>query len=143
MIEWTPALAVGIDEIDEQHRELFRRADRFLSSLSTPSRQEIGILLSYLRLYAVAHFGAEEDWMREVGYSGYKRHKAEHDRFTKDLLEMSDEHEKKGTVGLPAERMSVWLKSWLEDHVSRTDADLAKFVLARGEQRRPMPIAAR
>ncbi|HUL58789.1 MAG TPA: bacteriohemerythrin [Anaeromyxobacteraceae bacterium] len=143
MIEWSPSLAVGIEEIDEQHRELFRRADRFLSSLSTPSRQEIGILLSYLRLYAVAHFGAEEDWMREVGYSGYKHHKTEHDRFAKDLLAMSNEHERKGTVGLPPERMSLWLKSWLEDHVSRTDADLAKFVLTRGDNRRPVAIASR
>ena len=43
MLKWTPDLAVGIVEIDEQHQELFRRAERFVASLGTADWQEIGI----------------------------------------------------------------------------------------------------
>ena len=32
-LQWTQALSVGVDEIDDQHRELFRRAARLLDGL--------------------------------------------------------------------------------------------------------------
>ena len=131
MITWTPALAVGVPEIDEQHRELFARAGRFLSSLSDASRQDVGILLSYLRLYAVTHFGAEEAWMLEVRYPAYGRHKAAHDGMLKDLLALSQEHERRGAPGLEPMRVGAWLARWLEEHVTVADGELARFLLAR------------
>lgn len=131
MIAWTPALAVGVDEIDAQHQELFRRAERFVASLNGSSRQEVGILLSYLRLYAVTHFGAEEAWMREVKYPGYASHKTEHDEFVEELLALSEEHEKRRGPGLQPMRIGSWLARWLEHHVSGIDTQFAKFLLAR------------
>lgn len=130
-IAWTPSLAVGIDEIDEQHRELFRRADLFLSGLEHRSRQEIGILLSYLRFYVVTHFGAEEDWMREVEYPGYVEHKKMHDQFVRDLLRLSAENEKRGGPGLQPMRVATWLHTWLTEHIGRADTALATWLLAR------------
>jgi hemerythrin len=129
MISWTPALAVGIEEIDAQHQELFRRAEGFIAGLAEPTRRDVGLLLSYLRLYCVTHFGAEEEWMREVGYADYPRHKAEHDAFIGLLLQLSREHER--PPGLEPLRVGTWLQRWLEDHVSGTDVLFARFVLAR------------
>jgi hemerythrin len=131
MIKWTPDLAVGIDEIDAQHQELFRRAERFIGGLSEPTRQDVGILLSYLRLYCVTHFGAEESWMRQVGYVGYDEHKAQHDAFIEHILELSREHERRGSPGLEPMKVSGWLQRWLEDHVQGIDRKFASFVLAR------------
>jgi hemerythrin len=131
MLKWTPALAVGIDEIDEQHQELFRRAERFVASLDTADRQEIGILLSYLRMYCVTHFGAEEAWMRDVRYDGYAAHKAEHDRFVKDVLRLSDEHERRGGPGLEAMKVGSYLSRWLREHVTSTDTAFARFLLSQ------------
>jgi hemerythrin len=131
MLSWTPALAVGVEEIDAQHQELFRRAERFVASLDGSSRQEIGILLSYLRLYCVTHFGAEEAWMRDAGYPGYAAHKAAHDGFVKDLLGLSAEHERRGGPGLEPMRIGSWLSTWLSDHVAGSDTDFAKFLMAR------------
>jgi hemerythrin len=37
-IRWRPALAVGIETIDEQHRELLRRAAAFARGLEGRSR---------------------------------------------------------------------------------------------------------
>jgi len=130
MIKWTPDLALGIEEIDAQHQELFRRADRFVSGLKGSTRQDVGILLSYLRLYCVTHFGAEESWMRKVSYPGYEQHKAEHDRFIEHILELSREHERRGSPGLEAERVASWLEHWLEEHLSGTDRAFARFVLS-------------
>jgi hemerythrin len=131
MIAWTPALAVGIDEIDAQHQELFRRAERFVASVEASSRQDVGIVLSYLRLYCVAHFGAEEAWMREAGYPEYAEHKAEHDAFVEELLAMSGEHERRKGPGLQPMRVGSFVSQWLQNHVSDTDTKLARFLLAR------------
>ncbi len=131
MITWTPSLSVGIDEIDAQHQELFRRAAQFVSSLEDRSRRDVGSLLAYLRLYAVTHFGTEEERMREAGYPGYAAHKAEHDGFIRELIKMSDEHERRGGPGLQPLRVATFLGDWLERHVSSTDQALARHLLTR------------
>jgi hemerythrin len=128
MFTWTSALAIGIEEIDAQHQELFRRADRFVRALESTDRQEIGILLSYLRMYCITHFGAEEAWMREVSYPGYAEHKGQHDRFVKDILSLSSEHEKRRGPGLEAMRVGTWISSWLKEHVTETDVAFARYL---------------
>jgi hemerythrin len=128
-IHWTPALSVGIDEIDEQHRELFARAARFAGAAREGrSAAEVGELLDFLHAYAVWHFGLEEAWMRETGYGGYLAHKAEHDAFAEDLLDLAEEHERSGPGIFLARRVEQWLAAWLERHVSATDAELGRFL---------------
>lgn len=130
-VGWTDALSVGIESIDAQHQELFRRASDFLEGLGTRSRQEVGILLGFLRSYAVTHFGLEEEAMRAAGYPGYANHKLQHDRFLRDLLAFSRQQEKRQGPGVPPEEMGRWVTGWLLEHVSRTDPEMAAFLLAR------------
>jgi hemerythrin len=130
-LEWSPALAVGIDEIDAQHQELFRRAARLLEGLRHGEPGEIGELVQYLHRYAVTHFAAEEAAMREARYAGYARHKAEHDRFVNDLLVLGHEREQQGAGAFLALRVDHWLRGWLVEHVSGTDAALARFLVRR------------
>ncbi len=130
-LQWTQALSVGVDEIDDQHRELFRRAARLLEGLRQGEPEEIGELIDFLYEYAVTHFGAEEEFMRQARYPGYLRHKAEHDRFISDLLALAGEHERKGAGAFMALRVNHWLVQWLKEHVSGTDAELGKFLARR------------
>jgi hemerythrin len=128
---WKPSLSVGIESIDEQHKELIRRAAAFLDHVEGRSRQDVGILLSYLRTYALTHFADEEDAMRETGYPGYERHKYQHDRFLADLLDLSRQQEKKRGAGVSPEDLGRWIRTWIADHVSRTDMEMARFFLHR------------
>jgi hemerythrin len=131
-LTWRPEYSVGIEDIDAQHQELFRRAGLFIESLRRQSRQEIGVLLSFLRFYTVTHFGTEEAWMREAGYPGTNQHVKLHDRFIKDILALSKQHEKKGGPGLEPAGVSAWLEQWLTDHVTQVDTDLARHLKASG-----------
>jgi len=130
-IRWKASLSVGIEGIDEQHKELLRRAAAFLDGLEGRSRQDVGTLLSYLRTYAMGHFGEEEEAMRDSAYPGYERHKAQHDRFLRDLLTLSKEQEKRGGVGVDPLRVGEWLQDWIAEHVSRTDTEMARYFLHR------------
>jgi hemerythrin len=134
---WKPAYSVGIEEIDAQHQELFRRAGLFIESLHKQSRQEIGILLSFLRLYAITHFGAEEAWMRAAQYPGTTEHLKQHDRFIKDILALSEQHERPRGKGIDPARVSGWLTKWLEHHVTVVDTDLARHLKATGTPQPP------
>ena len=132
MIAWKPSLSVGVEEIDAQHQELFRRAGLFLESLSSASRKDTGILLSFLRLYCVSHFGAEEAWMRETDYPGTAAHQKQHDGFIKDLMALTAQHEKPRGPGLQPERVAEWLERWLTNHVTLVDTELASHLKACG-----------
>lgn len=137
-IRWTKSLSVGIESIDEQHKELFRRTGAFLEGLEGRSRQDVGILLSYLRSYAVTHFGDEEEAMREARYPGYKEHKAQHDGFIRELLALTREQEKRGGEGVAPGELGRRVRKWLVDHVSRTDMQMARYLLFR-RHKRPRP----
>ncbi len=130
-LEWTQTLSVGVEEIDDQHRELFRRAARLLEGIHEGQPEELGQLVDFLYEYAVEHFGAEEDQMRRTRYPGYARHKAEHDRFISDLLQLAREHERQGAGAFMALKVSHWLGEWLRNHVSGTDAELGKYLAKR------------
>jgi hemerythrin len=130
-LEWTAALAVGLEEIDEQHRELFRRAGQLLEGLRAGETGEIAPLLDFLHEYAVVHFGAEESAMRAEGYPGYLRHKAEHDRFIGDLVALAEELDGRGPGAFLAVKASSWLSGWLRAHVSGTDAEMAGYLRGR------------
>jgi hemerythrin len=131
-LRWKPSLAVGVPEIDSQHQELFRRGALFIEGLETQSRQDVGILLSFLRLYCVAHFGAEEACMRETGYPGIAHHQKQHDGFVKDLLALSEQNERARGPGIQPARVAGWLEKWLVNHVTQVDADLALWVRQHG-----------
>ncbi len=130
-LEWTPALSVGVEEIDAQHRELFRRAARLLDGIQRGEPEELGELVEFLYQYAVEHFGAEEEHMRRTRFPGYLRHKAEHDRFASDLLALAREHERKGAGAFMSLKASHWLTQWLRNHVSGTDTELGEFLVKR------------
>ena len=134
-IQWSPSLAVGVPEIDAQHQELFRRAERLVTALRTGERGEVQPLVRYLTEYVVEHFSAEERYMREIGFPGLEGHRAAHDTFREDLAEMLADYERKGQTPLVALTMHNWLSDWLRRHVGGLDVEIGRFADAkrRGE----------
>ncbi len=130
-IQWSPALAVGVPEIDAQHQELFRRAERLIGALRAGDRGEVEPLVRYLTSYAVEHFAAEERYMREIGYPGLEGHRAAHDTFREDFAELVADYEKKGPTPLVALNMHNWLSDWLRRHVGGLDVEIGRFAEAK------------
>lgn len=129
--EWSPALSVGVEPIDEQHRELFRRAHVLVEALKSGHRAEVGELFEWLGQYASEHFAAEEDFMREVGYPGLAAHRERHEEFRRQLGTLVAEHQRKGATPLVTLELHNWLSDWLRKHVSSEDQELGRFVASR------------
>ncbi len=128
---WTPALAVGHEQIDSQHEELFRRAERLLEAMAAGDRAAVDELFEFLGSYVVDHFTAEERLMTATQFPGYNVHKAAHERFIRDYQSLRKLHQDSGASAAVAIKARTWLGEWLEKHIGGIDVLLAKHLLAK------------
>jgi hemerythrin len=129
--QWSQALAVGVEAIDRQHQELFRRAQDLIEALKSGRRSEVGALVEYLGEYANAHFEAEEALMRKAGYPGLEAHHAHHEEFRRGLASLVVDYERKGATPLVTLMLHNWLSDWLRQHVSTADVEFGAFLAGR------------
>ena len=130
--EWSTSLRVGVPDIDEQHQELFRRAERLLIALRAGDRGEVEPLVKYLEDYVVSHFQCEERWMAQAEYPGLDLHRDQHRRFQDEMQEMTREFQRKGPSPLLALTINNWLSDWLLRHIGGADVELGRWLAARG-----------
>jgi hemerythrin len=134
---WTSALAVGVEEIDEQHRELFRRADLLLAAVLAGDRAaEVGRLVAFLQAYAKVHFAAEEQLMQASGYSQLAEHRGEHRWFEEELARLAAELAVAGPTAQLAYALDRHLAGWLRNHVCLTDTALGRYLARTGRSPR-------
>ena len=72
---WDEKYSVGIQSIDQQHKEIFRLLDQMFQALKSGiAPPMIGKTIVELELYASSHFHREEYFFREFNYSGSAEH---------------------------------------------------------------------
>lgn len=131
-IEWDPNLAIGIDDIDAQHRELFRRLDRLLeASAARTTATEVGAMLDFLGDYVREHFATEEKLMDALEYPAAAEHRAEHVEFARELVGLRARHAEEGGTALLVIKVTSRATQWLRDHIYRTDKQLGLYAAER------------
>ena len=84
-MEWTQDLSVGVNAIDEQHKELFSIANRIYDLLKNdliPDKYDsIVAIIGELQSYTRYHFKTEEDYMQRINYRRFLSQKAAHNEF--------------------------------------------------------------
>lgn len=135
-MEWSQDLSVGIDEIDEQHKELFRRINRLVESVrQSRCRETIPEVIRFLEEYVITHFANEEEYMKEFDYPGYEAHKAQHKEFLKSISGLKGGLEKIRNQGGSSYELSVTTNQvvveWILDHIIKVDRKLGGFLKTR------------
>ncbi len=132
-IEWTPALAVGIDKIDEQHKMLFQKVNGLIEACNQgKGKDAVAELLGFLSNYVIFHFRDEEKLMQKHKYPDYIQHKALHDGFIKGLDELNDQLGREGpglALVLKTNRVVV---DWLINHISKKDKAVGEYLQKKG-----------
>src|SRR5512139_1192632 len=91
-MEWTPDLAVGIETIDRQHRELFRRINSLVIAIREHRcKSEIDGTIAFLDDYAKYHFAEEERRMGESAYPGLGEHLRYHTTYLRTLADVKEQ----------------------------------------------------
>jgi hemerythrin len=127
-LKWTSDLAVGVKEIDNQHKELFRTVNSLLEAMNKGNgKEEVRKVIGFLEGYVVKHFNTEEEFMTRYGYLNYAAHKSEHLIFVREFTGMKRELEN-GVTASAVLKIHRRVADWLIDHVAGTDKAMGAFV---------------
>lgn len=126
IIEWSDDFALGIDEIDEQHKALVGMINALdASTHSEYSADNMRRLLAELNDYVREHFGFEERLMAGGGCSPefVTRHCGEHAYFRSVLRDLTADFEN-GRTGITVSLIE-YLVHWLLHHIAVVDRAMA------------------
>ena len=130
-IYWTPKLAVGVPQIDDEHKELFLRINTLLDAMAASrARHQIEPLLRFLDEYIDVHFGGEAALMRVHRYPEAAEHLGQHAYFVAEFQKLSAEAKEGGPSALLTIKLNKLLCDWLRDHIGSTDKKFGVFLAA-------------
>jgi hemerythrin len=130
-IEWSPELSVGIDSIDDQHRQLIALAREMqVVAEDGGTREQIKSALDRMLDYAAVHFSTEEDLFEQHGYPEADPHVNEHNLFVMKLVGLQSKFDTKWE-GLGTDIFN-YLRLWIENHINSTDKAYSQFLIDKG-----------
>ena len=129
-IAWRDEFAIGLADVDHEHRELITMINELLESL----RPETGaprILAALGEIHAriAAHFALEERDMRRLKYIAVGEHKRDHERLLEDILEIMADVELRSDYD--PETFDRRLTNWFTEHFRTHDARLHHWFQGR------------
>ena len=121
LITWTAEqFATHVGFADDEHKILFAKLNNLYDlAIGGAARSEIGAQLDDLIAYVVGHFAHEEKEMIAKAYSGYERHKQEHEA----LIGICGGLQTKFHAGEAevTEEVGQLVKGWLDSHIPTYD----------------------
>ncbi|HHX23152.1 MAG: bacteriohemerythrin [Tepidanaerobacteraceae bacterium] len=124
MIKWKDEYKIGVDEIDQQHKKLFKIANEAYELLKNEfcidKYDRIIEVLEELKDYAKFHFSFEEDYMLSIKDKGYFSQKVAHDNFIEKVnsfdLNAIDENQDQYIL-----EILDFIVDWISQHILGSD----------------------
>ena len=131
-MEWTPDLTVGVELIDTQHKELFKRITDLLDSIKKKEcKYTIDDTTKFLEEYVVFHFTDEENVMREAGYPELEAHMKLHAQFIDDFNELKDKLKHEISSYTRSVYTNQIVVDWILQHIKTVDMKFGGFMESR------------
>jgi hemerythrin len=133
LMEWSDEYLIGIEQIDQQHKNFFAAAHRLHDAIMmSEGEQAVEEAMQFLRNYAREHFEAEEAFMQQHAFPGIEEHKKIHARFLNDFDTFVEEYNTHKTPSQElADDVLEIAQDWLIDHIADIDTVYAKHVKSR------------
>jgi hemerythrin len=132
LMEWTPQMYIGVQEIDAEHKKLVLLINQLFEAMQKGAgHSALGQILQGLISYTRTHFAHEEKLFAETGYPGAEAHKKEHENLTHRVLEIQKRYENGADDTLTIETLT-FLKNWLVNHTTGSDKQYAPHLHAHG-----------
>lgn len=131
MFKWDEKYSVGVQSIDNQHKEIFSILDRLYNSLKR-GRVEIVLdqIIPELEDYIAHHFKTEEFFFDRFSYTETDEHIAEHEGFKQKMKDIKAEI-RTGRTSLSFDLM-IFLKNWIEHHILLVDKKYSACFVENG-----------
>ncbi|HEY3840885.1 MAG TPA: bacteriohemerythrin [Bryobacteraceae bacterium] len=130
-IRWLPDYTIGVDQIDQEHRQLFALAAKLDSAIQSGHEKEVlGGISEDLVALTGDHFAHEEQLMDAIGYPYAREHHAQHEEIRQKIQSQvqkvgEDEH-------IRSLRLLELLIQWLKCHTTTTDRRLGNYIQKHG-----------
>lgn len=128
-VAWKEEYAVGVADIDTQHRELLTRMEQLAAAILGEEPAAARQALGFLADYALGHFKTEESLMHQNHYPFAEEHTRQHRTFAEYFAKLRGEIEsgKRHPLYLVF-RVQLLLVDWIINHTAQTDRHLARFL---------------
>ena len=128
MSSWNDSLLIGVELIDEQHKELVRRIDQLIDACNRGEGQnEVGETLKFVVSYIKEHFKDEEELQALYVYPDMENHKKLHERFINSTVDLVKELKVGHTTDF-AEKVRRMLMGWLFTHIKNEDQKVSDHI---------------
>ncbi len=128
-IAWDESLSTGIDEIDNQHKEIINRIVEIQNKVDEGmSMEEIDEMVRFIGGYVIDHFAKEEEHMIKYKYPNYDSHKAEHMSFLKSFMFLKKMSKEGGITSMIILAIQNQVVDWLVKHIKSVDKEMAVFL---------------
>ena len=128
MILWKEEYCVGVESIDEQHKELVVIANKIYellkNDLIADKYDSIIAIIDELKDYTVYHFKAEEEYMKNIGYKKLLSQKVAHNDFLEKMQSIDMNKIDNGHNEYLIEMLD-FVCEWLVQHIVKEDKLIA------------------
>ena len=131
MYEMKPEYYTGIEQVDNEHKQIFEMADEiwdlYNDELIPDKYDHIITAITKLKTYALTHLQNEEEYMDSINYKNKFMQKVQHDAFRNQVEEWElnrevfedNQEEFVGTI-------LNFVTDWLTNHILKTDKLLSE-----------------
>ncbi len=128
--QWSDDLAIGVEEIDAQHRELYATTATLRDAMRSNRLDRVPEVLEFLERYAVEHFATEERYMEATAYPDLPVHRTAHRDFVDGFLQHKSSFASGIRPSLVVD-LSDWLGRWLGEHIRKMDGQMGRHLRSR------------
>lgn len=123
LLEWKSQYALGIAEVDEEHREMIELINECYERLGgVQDSLAIEQFLGEIYVGVSSHFALEEQVMHKAAYPEYAAHKEDHEELLDQIRDLMDSFldDPEGGAQLLRDRLG----DWFGNHFATFDARL-------------------
>lgn len=134
---WKEKYRIGVQLIDEQHEELFRRVSDFLQIVENQENWEdkldkVKETMAFMQDYVESHFHDEEVYQEEINFPDIENHKLAHKKFKEGIYDYIEIFQEEGFTEDKIKELAGKLMAWLIMHVGKMDQMIGEYVNSKG-----------
>ncbi len=119
---WKESYAVGIENIDIQHKMLFQKVDELVQELEGANRPKVyQEIIQFLKAYVTFHFEDEEAYFKSIGYADQEKHIKQHQDLKQEVEKYAEQLENTGYAMHVVKKCAGMMSAWLVYHVVGED----------------------
>lgn len=126
MLWWTDDLETGISIVDEQHKNMFDKANEIFDLDPNEDVEKIKKIFTFLMNYSTNHFYEEEQLMIQYEYEDFIEHRDQHNYFVEEIYRIYQNISREEVREDDLNDLKVLIIEWLVNHINGEDKKFIK-----------------